>query len=337
MEEIDQIKETLSQHGYEYIKFIGKGGFSNVLLCKSKKYNQFFAIKRAKKHHLTEDEYNLLIKLNHSNIIKLYDAFNDEYAQYLVMDYCNNGTILEKGKICNTKFVYYAKQILKAISFCHSNNIAHRDLKPDNIFLDQYDHIILADFGMAKQFDYDSKSSDKCGSLMFLAPETFLYQEICPFKADVWALGITFFYMITGKYPFRSSSREEIQQLISKGEIDFRHYEIHPKIKALIKKMTIKDQHNRPSVDKLLELPIFASDIKKIIFNASQNVMKPNTCNVHASQIACHKSLTFEPMKSEEESSKPEQSQQIDVHSYKTINTFPRIRRMNSHFPINSF
>lgn len=418
MEQLDEIKETLLQHGYEYIKYLGKGGFSSVLLCRSIKYNQNFAIKRAIKHHLTEEEYSHLVNLHHSNIIRLYDSFSDAHAQYLVMEYCPNGTILDKGKLSNEKFKEYAKQILEAISFCHSRNIAHRDIKPENIFLDQYDHIKVADFGMAKQFEDDSKSTEKCGSLMYIAPDFFLCHQICPFKADVWALGITFYYMITGNFPFRYSSRDELMQLISRGEIDFKHYEIPPKIQFLIKKMTIKDQSNRPTVDKLLEMPLFDSRDKKtsiLISKSSQKISIPrfrtqsnikayksvtidslvfsdhksstaqkssnsslvehdcpvgnsllanqslstahsssiskNESVVHSSNITLNDhNLHITPRLSDNDNNystdsnstniKPanNQSSLKDINSYRRINLFPRIRRVNGRFqPVNSF
>lgn len=253
------IEETLSLHGYEYTQFLGKGGFSSVYLCQSPKYHQYFAVKRSKIHRLTEDEYNFLVTLNHPNIIRLYDSFHDEFAQYLVMEYCPNGTMKENGNLPYDKFVYYSKQVLEAIAFCHSNNVAHRDIKPDNIFLDRYNHVKLADFGMAKCFNINTKSSEKCGSLLYLSPEMLQNREICPFKADIWALGITFFYMATGQYPFPHSNTEELKQMIYIGAIDFDQYELHPKVRYLLGKMLIKDHNNRPNARKLLELPIFQS------------------------------------------------------------------------------
>lgn len=260
MIEKEQIKETLSMHGYEYQRFLGKGSFSSVILCQSTKYNQNFAIKIAHKDKLTEFEYSTMISLNHPNIIKLYDAFEDEFAQYLVMEYCSNGTIRQKGKLSYEQFVCYAKQILDALSYCHSKNVAHRDIKPDNIFVDQYDQVKLADFGMAKKFQIDSKCNEKCGSLMFFAPEMIQNQSICPFKADIWALGITFFYMTTGKYPFKCKSREELKQLIFFGELDFDDFDIHHKIRVLITKMTTKNINLRFSADDLLKMSMFSNE-----------------------------------------------------------------------------
>ena len=263
MIEIEEFQETLSQHGYEYERFLGKGSFSNVFLCKSTKYNQRFAIKRAIKKKIIDYEYNTMISLNHPNIIKLYDAFEDENAHYLVMEYCPNGTIRQKGKLSYEEFVHYAKQVLEAISYCHSQNVAHRDIKPDNIFLDQYDQIKLADFGFAKQFEFDSKSEEKCGSLRFMAPEMLICQSICPFKADIWALGITFFFMATGSFPFQSKTKDELKQLIFLGQLDFDEYHMNHKIRYLISKMAAKNINLRAEPESLLKLPLFRKKEKK--------------------------------------------------------------------------
>ena len=336
--DLKQIQETLSKHGYEYIKFLGKGGFSCVLLCQSKKYNQNFAVKRAIKHQLIENEFNHMVSLNHPSIIKLYDSFIDDNAQYLVMEYCPNGTMQQKGKLSYDEFVHYAKQILEAILFCHQRNIAHRDLKPENIFFDQYDHIKLADFGMAKQFEYDEKSAEKCGSLMFVPPEMLQYQEISPFKADIWSLGITFFYMATGEYPFRNSNREELKQQIFRGEIDFILFDIHPKIRFLINKMTTKDQSNRPTAEKLLDLPIFSQTPKpQILSNRSAQKITSSSSHKH---IGLNNSILtdFNTSQNNLQAHKDKPKQRANIRSYRSLNLYPNMKRVNSRLAtINTF
>lgn len=100
MIELEKIQQTLIDHGYEYKQTIGQGGFSYVFLCHSLKYNYDFAVKMTTKDNsLTYDEYSTLISLNHPHIIKLYDAFEDDFAQYLVMEYCQKGTIIQKKEI----------------------------------------------------------------------------------------------------------------------------------------------------------------------------------------------------------------------------------------------
>lgn len=348
--DLEQIKQTLLQHGYEYIQLLGKGGFSNVFLCQSKKYNQNFAVKRAIKHKLTEDEYSTLILLNHPNIIRLYDSFNDDEAQYLVMEYCPNGTIRGKGRLNYDQFICYGKQILEVISFCHSNNVAHRDIKPENIFFDQYDHIKLADFGMAKQFEIDGKSSEKCGSIKLFPPEMFQCKEICPFKADIWALGVTFFYMASGSYPFISDSIEELKQLILMGEFGFAKYQIDSRIVFLIKKMTDTKPNLRATADSLLKLPMFiplAMGISRrgsfVMDRSARNSSRKSLPMIfrHPPQITTQRTLTFNEGDSNstdnddagnEEAKKPVQIHTL--HTYKSLNLFPSIPAPNYHFQV---
>lgn len=318
--EIDDIKTAVSNHGYEYVKFLGSGPFSTVVLCSCKETNQHVAVKRSIKRNISTYECDALASLNHTNIIKLYDSFSDDDFQYIVMEYCPNGTIRQKINLSYGVFIYYAKQILEALLYCHSNQIAHRDIKPDNIFIDEYNHIKLADFGFAKQFGDETKSSEKCGSLNFLAPEIIQFQENCPFKADIWALGITFFFMLTGTYPFKGKSRKEIRQSIVYSEIDFSQYNIDPKLRFLISKMTTKKPKLRPTVDKLLSLPIFSTIVsKKAPLLAGQGRRNSYTTGFCA--------LTFDQndfVSTDDENKKL----QKDPLSYKYIRFFPNIQRV---------
>lgn len=323
MHDYEQVSQSFSKHGYKCMEFLGKGGFSDVFLCYSHKYKQEFAIKRTFKHKLSEIEYKYLVSLNHTNIIRLYDSFEDDSAQYLVMDYCQNRTIKEKGRLTYENFIHYAKQILEAVAYCHSHQIAHRDIKPENIFLDKYDHVKLADFGMAKHFDYHVKSAEKCGTIKYFAPEMFQCIEVDPFKADIWSLGITFFVMATGFFPFNFHSREELELMITKGEIDFTQIDLDPKIIFLIKKMTIKSQHNRPSAENLLELSIFKKShpISYRRTHSNNNFRKSLPVDFKFSGDDGLNKLQFD-----------------DVLSYKEINRFPKLRRKSSNFiPFRTF
>lgn len=190
--EIEQIQDCIPKHGYEFVKLLGYGSSSSVSLCKGIQNQQQFAIKRANKE-MTSAEYSALVSLNHPNIISLYNAFEDEDSQYLVMEYCSNGTIKEKGRLHSEQFVHYAKQLIDALAYCHANQIAHREIKPENIFIDQYDNIKLGDFGTAKKLEKVKKLNDKTQSMMFSAPEILQHKKFDPYKADIWALGITTF------------------------------------------------------------------------------------------------------------------------------------------------
>lgn len=271
MFDIEEVKKILSDHEYEFIKQIGSGSFSAVFLCSSIKYQDTFAIKRTHNSKKAAPEFDALIELNHPNIIKFYESFDEGESNYLVMEYCNNGTIKEKGKLDYKTFVNYAKQILSALAYCHSKNIAHRDIKPDNIFLDKYDHIKIADFGLAKQFNDCEVSNEKCGSLMYCAPELLREHTFNPFIADVWSLGITFYYMATGTVPFQNKSIDHLKKVIMMGQIYFTNSGVDSRIQSLIIKMTALNPFHRPSFDILLNSPIFSQ---------SSLMVKPRASNV---------------------------------------------------------
>lgn len=317
--EIEQIKQTVSEHGYEFKRIIGQGGFSNVFLCHSLKYNQDFAIKQARKEKITKHEFDTLVSLNHPNIIRLYDVFEDDNSQYLVMEYCQNGTILQKGKLTYEQFIYYSKQILDALEYCHSKKIAHRDIKPENILIDNYNNVKLADFGMAKNFELNEKSGEKCGTIKYFAPEMFLYNEICPFKADIWSLGVTFYVMATGKYPFVTYSRQKLKQSILIGEFDFIKNKIDQKIQVLINKMTQIQPNLRQTAKKLLGLPMFK------VLNDNKKVN-----NVHKS------SKLFVVDRNKANSTDDKNAAPLTkLHSYKSFNHLPGIQQINGHLMLS--
>lgn len=317
--EIEMIQEILIEHGYKFIKFLGSGSFSNVFLCESIKYHKQFSVKRAIKHKISEDEYKTLISLNHPNVIQLYDAFEDDESQFLIMEYCQNGTLSKKGRLSYENFIYYAKQILESLHFCHSKNIAHRDIKPDNIFIDQYDHIKLGDFGLSRQFDDKRKSSDKCGSLMFFAPEMFQFTEYCPFKTDIWALGVTFFIMATGKHPYKANSIEELKRWIIYGDFNFEDCNIDPQIRFLISKMTNKNPKSRPSAEKLLKLPMFSS-----LFARKQPLILNPKKNSYTTGYSMQTNLYLYKSSYLSDDDK----KQSEVLSYRNIVAYPNIQRL---------
>lgn len=334
----EHISKTFSSHGYEYVDHIGSGSFSSVYLCHCPKYNNQFAIKRILKEKFEAHECNALISLNHPHIIKLYLTFDDNDYHYLVMEYCTNGTFKKKGNLEYEKFVYYAKQILEALAFCHSNRIAHRDIKPDNIFLDQYDHIKLGDFGLAKQFESRTKIGEKCGSLMFSAPEILLKNSICPFKSDIWALGITFFYLASGKYPFPKDSREDLKRAIQMGQLDYSYVQLNPQIQSLIQKMTARNPNLRLSAEKLLQLPIFKGiqnrKISKTVslfsyqYGLKIKTSSPSfTCPPQNSR-----KMTFHPEEENEQNN--EENKNIKLYTMKSVSHFPKyqINQTHSHY-----
>lgn len=128
---------------------------------------------------------------------------------------------------------------------------------------------------------------------MFFSPEMIQYQSVCPFKADIWALGVTFFYMITGTFPFQSSSREQLRNLIFLGEIDYDKYDIDPDIRYLINRMTLKNVNMRASAEELLQMPMFNINNQKKISRIKERYSAIRYCSLNRTNVnllSCHKS-----------------------------------------------
>ena len=275
------VSDVLANHNYTVIRKLGEGSYSKVYLVNSQKYNQLFAVKTAdlrKAPHLKDSsvmcEIEMLMHLNHPNIIKLYEHFMEHNFLFIVLEYCPGGSLMdvvktEKNVLGN--FWYYARDVISALLFCHKKKIAHRDIKPENIFLDAYGRVTLADFGFACLQMNGLNVKDRCGSRMYTAPELFTKPNYDPFKADIWSLGITFFVMACGEYPFPIDNTNDLMNCLLNGVIDFP-FNFNNKIKQIIMKMVQVKPEKRASLEEILV------DINGIIANEKTltNSSNPN-------------------------------------------------------------
>lgn len=249
-------RKKLTARDFEPIKIIGRGAFGEVRLCRTNK-NEYVAVKKLKrkdmvnknqvKHIMMEKE--ILSVLKNEWVPELRYAFKDSKHLYLVMDYMPGGDLMnlfiEKDIIAEQDAKLYLAELVLAIESVHKANYIHRDLKPDNILIDQDGHIKLSDFGLCAKFDikerinaFTSKNRDKTSSSKktrrekrkllhstvgtpdYIAPEIFQqigYNEI----VDWWSLGIIFYEMIIGYPPFFSDDSSKTYKKILEWEKHF--------------------------------------------------------------------------------------------------------------------
>ena len=257
---------------YTVLRALGKGGFSTVYLVESRTYHNIYVAKvtpipvePVKKGDVdaTEAEIKALMSLSHPNIIKLYDHFTSGTNFLMILEYCSGGSlqnILENGKgLPLPQFVSYARQILSALAFCHSKNIAHRDIKPGNILINSLGHIKLSDFGISIT-NATAHMEAFSGSLLYEPPEVLNKKPHNPMQADIWSLGVLFAHMINGSTPWRCDNMSLLRSRIASGTYKLRS-STPPEVARIIGKMIVVNPSERPTAEQLLEEPLFKTDL----------------------------------------------------------------------------
>ena len=264
---------------YTVEKEIGAGGYARCLLIKNKTTGQLYACKELQKNKLNnvaslKSEIQILIKLDHPNIIKLYEIYENDNYIYLVMELCTGGELFdriiqktEQGKQFTEKEVANIfQQMMSAINYCHSNKIVHRDLKPENLLLatqDENSPIKVIDFGMSRIFNNKQAMFDKVGTAYYISPEVLdgFYDEKC----DIWSAGVILYILLCGYPPFNGNDDDEIFESIKKRKFVFPDAEwanISKEAKDLINKM-LSEPLTRLTAEQVLVHPWLVNQLNK--------------------------------------------------------------------------
>lgn len=263
---------------------IGKGGFAIVYKAVNVFYNVEFAVKVVcpPKNESSsilrsfEAEVNSLIKIDHPNIIRLYDYFTEDEHMFLVLEFCNGGTL--EDKITNgdvlSDFVKFkiCSQIISALKYCYDKSIAHRDIKTSNVLFDASGRVKVADFGLSELIDHDESFNEFNGSLLYASPEICRMISFNPFKSDIWSLGVLFYRLFSNSYPFNGRTKIDLKNRICEGIYTEK---CRPPISRIIKKMLVVDPENRITYEQLEKLDIF--------FIPSMKISKLGKCNCQSS------------------------------------------------------
>ncbi|KAB8337240.1 hypothetical protein FH972_021542 [Carpinus fangiana] len=206
-----------------------------------------------------EREVVIMKLLEHPNVVKLYDVWENRSELYLIMEHVDGGELFEYvekvGYMREDETVWVFRQIVAALLHCHRLGIHHRDLKPENILLDLSEHpqVKLIDFGMAALQPQGQLLTTPCGSIHYAAPEVF-ERNYDGSKVDVWSLGIILYVMLTGNTPFAydaatmKNDTERWYRLIKAGRFDIPDH-ISPEAADLIRKMLVPDPLRRISLE----------------------------------------------------------------------------------------
>lgn len=331
----------LKSRGIELKEPIGKGAQGSIYKIFSEKYKSDFVLKLIKIDQENRDlvftEVNTLRHLSHPNIIKLYDFFTDEEFLYVIFEYCPGGNLKTRidmeGVLRGNQLRQVCTDLLNALLCCQDAKAAHRDIKPSNILFDSYDRAKLADFGLSSTSVQDDESHPIVGSIAYMAPELFNGQKnIDLLKADIWSLGITFFFMANGDIPWMYDNTRQLSKFIALGRIDYP-IAMDRAFVQLLRKMLIIKPSSRANIEELLQDPFFCTAYQskseysletfnnvKHTKNIRKNLKSQRTLHTIGSvccQISCYRRSLIENGKSD--------------HANTTR------RRRNSHLPRLTF
>ena len=286
----------------EILELIGKGGMGAVYKARQKQLDRIVALKilppdigseAAFAERFTR-EARALAKLNHPNIVTLYEFGETSGQFYFLMEFVdglNLRQLLNNSRIFPREALAIVPQICDALQFAHDHGIVHRDIKPENILLDRHGHVKVADFGLAKIVAIAAAACDRrapesgtpqpspatasenltdagkvMGTPKYMSPEQVTNPGEVDHRADIYALGVVFYQMLTGELPGK-----KIEPPSKKVQIDVRLDEIV--LRALEKKPELRFQQAsvlKTQVETIVETPPSAKIVPPLIQNPNQ-------------------------------------------------------------------
>ena len=278
---------------YTITSDLGKGGFAKVKLgiiweegkyleyaikiANKKKINKRMFVKQNNAFSQLQTEIAVLKKMDHPNVVQLFEVIDDSHKDklYLVMEFASKGAIMSKkfwkefkkengipedepdSKLSLTPVQTrkYFKDLIRGLDYMHNYaNIVHRDIKPENLLIDKTNTLKITDFNVSHMFEnQDDILKTNAGTQAFLAPEAWSGSSFRGKPADIWAAGVTLYYFVYGKFPFKQKIGQDIQTVILTKEPEFpEDKEVDPRIIQLIKDCLVKDPAQRITMDKII-------------------------------------------------------------------------------------
>ncbi|GAB5357342.1 hypothetical protein AAMO2058_000366600 [Amorphochlora amoebiformis] len=291
-------------NGFEISGTLGQGGFATVKKAKFIPTGKEYAIKKMRKSWLKRKRefsrrggkmvmvtmldkvmagVKILEQLKHENIVRLHSVMDDrnDDALYLVLDFCARKQVMDwdsevlrykssvfapgaLGGIEEGAVAHVLKGLLNGLNYLQSSNVAHRDIKPDNLLITSDWTVKIADFGVSKQIPEEEKGilTDTAGTYPFMCPQIAEGKNFNAFKADVWSAGITLFAILFSTVPYYHNIHAQLFTLILENPI------VYPKkpsgdLQDLLEKILEKDEEKRPYACELLKHPWIAASLAK--------------------------------------------------------------------------
>ena len=280
-----QIKET-----------IGKGTFSKVKLGINKSTGEKVAIKILEKRKIktkndqirVQRELDILKKINHINIVKIFQTKEDQENIYIIMEFIDYDLflhIVNNKRLEESESALYYFQLISGLEHIHSLNIVHRDLKPENLLLTKRRVLKIIDFGLSNFFNGDELLVTPCGSPSYTPPEMIKGYKYNGFAVDIWTTGIILYGMICGYLPFEERDNKSLFKKIVKCKVVYPKY-ISNNAQSLLKRILVANPDMRITLDEIKQHPFYLEgknifykrypDLVEKLENGNKIIMKQN-------------------------------------------------------------
>ncbi|KAG7457885.1 hypothetical protein MATL_G00232020 [Megalops atlanticus] len=277
---------------YEIGEILGSGHFGQVREVRERATGtrwaaKFLKLRRNASSRLglerknVEREVEILQALQHGNIMALRDVFENRAEVVLIVELISGGELFDfiaaKESLTESEAIEFIEQILQGVGYMHSKNIAHFDLKPENIMLSDKDSLLpdikIIDFGLAQCLTQGEEYRSMCGTPQYIAPEVINYTPLSV-ATDMWSIGVITYILLSGMSPFQGDTNEEtLRNIVEMNyEFDDRHFkQTTAMAKDFIQKLLVKEQSERMTAEECLLHPWIKPLTKKQAANRKRS------------------------------------------------------------------
>ncbi|XP_059779326.1 serine/threonine-protein kinase 32B isoform X1 [Balaenoptera ricei] len=260
----DENEEVNFDH-FQILRAIGKGSFGKVCIVQKRDTKKMYAMKYMNKQKCIERdevrnvfrELQIMQGLEHPFLVNLWYSFQDEEDMFMVVDLLLGGDLRyhlqQNVHFTEGAVKLYICELALALEYLQRYHIIHRDIKPDNILLDEHGHVHITDFNIATVVKGTEKASSMAGTKPYMAPEVFqVYVDGGPgysYPVDWWSLGVTAYELLRGWRPYEIHSATPIDEILNMFKVERVHYSSTwcKGMVALLKKLLTKDPKSRLS------------------------------------------------------------------------------------------
>uniref|UniRef100_A0A1J3DJQ9 non-specific serine/threonine protein kinase n=1 Tax=Noccaea caerulescens TaxID=107243 RepID=A0A1J3DJQ9_NOCCA len=279
---------------YEIVKDIGSGNFGVAKLVRDNSSKELFAVKFIERGQKIDEHVQREImnhrSLNHPNIIRFKEVLLTATHLAIVMEYAAGGELFDRicsaGRFSEDEARFFFQQLISGVSYCHSLQICHRDLKLENTLLDgsAAPRVKICDFGYSKSGVLHSQPKTTVGTPAYIAPEVLSKKEYDGKIADVWSCGVTLYVMLVGAYPFEDPSdpkdfRKTIGRILRSQYSIPDYVRVSDECKHLLSRIFVANPEKRITMEEiknhswfLKNLPVEMSEGSLRVNNPSQTV-----------------------------------------------------------------